>query len=253
MAETAILRCPSCSAKMKTKAAPGVRVRCPKCKEVFRRADVKAAPATITETAAASSVAPKEAPKKNTPKKPTSPKPSPPTAEQPKPAPAKPAGPRRRTRDDADDRPAVSRKLLVTLGVLATIGVIAVACTFFPGSSDAGPDLGFVKGKVVYNGTPLTHGQIAFNEINDKGGWQGVGFIQPDGTFEMKTQLHKGALIGTHIVTVHCWEKIDPEKADGMVIPKSLIPEKYGSPNETPLRFEVKRGQNNCLLELRSP
>jgi len=59
-----------------------------------------------------------------------------------------------------------------------------------------------------------------------------------------------GAPVGKHVVTVHCRRPPTPEEKRNLVIPESLIPEKYSRQDESPLRFEVQEGHNEYPIEL---
>jgi hypothetical protein len=266
-----VVRCPTCKARLKTGAAPGVKLRCSKCKATLRlkpagsalpapkptlaatskpRSTPKPAVSTLPTVDDASGIEAPGAPSKPGPFTPR-PIPTSRTASVPvKAAPPRPglSIPKRHSSDD--EGTAVSPKLLIALGALVTVAGIVIACSLFWSLGGDGPALAPVKGKVVYKGTHLTHGEVAFTNPEDKGGYQAIGFIQEDGTFELKTQLRKGAQIGNHVVTVYCREKVDSKFAKGVVVGRSLIPEKYGRAEQTPLRREVKRGQNDFLLEL---
>lgn len=107
-----------------------------------------------------------------------------------------------------------------------------------------------VSGTVRYQGQPLDHGQVVFLPDGDTPGPQAVGEIQADGTFRMQTLDRAGAVIGKHVVLVHCRAKLTPEQERALQIGKPLIPEKYGRADSTPLRFEVQPGENRLPIEL---
>jgi len=131
---------------------------------------------------------------------------------------------------------------LVVLAALLT----PVGC----GSSDSLP-LGTVKGKVLYEGQPLDHGDVVFIPMEGTSGPQGVGRIESDGSFRMQTGDRDGAAVGRHVVTVHCRRAPTSEQAQDMLaIPESLIPDEYSKEDQSPLRFEVKRGANEYRIEL---
>ena len=81
-------------------------------------------------------------------------------------------------------------------------------------------------------------------------GHQAVGIIQPDGTFEMRTNNVAGAEAGKYRVTVHLRRTLTPDEEKRLVVPEPLIPGKYLQEEETPLRFEVKSGGNEYSIEL---
>jgi hypothetical protein len=129
--------------------------------------------------------------------------------------------------------------------VLVSVGLLAVGC----GSNNELP-LAPVRGHVTYHNQPLAHGEVVFTPTAGTPGPQAVGSIQSDGSFDMQTLGRKGAVVGRHIVTVHCRQPPTPEQARSLQILPSLIPERYGITEKTPLRFEVQKGSNTCPLVL---
>lgn len=87
---------------------------------------------------------------------------------------------------------------------------------------------GAVKGKVTVDGKPLTAGRIFFHLDND----QFVGAKVKNGEFTLDR-----VPAGTHRITV---------EGDG-------VPAVYGAEDKTPLRADVKAGDNNHDIELRAP
>jgi len=107
-----------------------------------------------------------------------------------------------------------------------------------------------VSGTVTRQGRPVDHGQVVFTPQEGTAGPQAVGQIHPDGRFRMETAGRTGAAIGKHRVTVHCRREVTPEEAARLVVGESLIPDRYWKEAESPLRFEVKEGNNECPLVL---
>jgi hypothetical protein len=107
-----------------------------------------------------------------------------------------------------------------------------------------------VQGTVSFQGKPLQRGEVTFMPESGTPGPTAIGKIQADGSFKMQTLESAGAAIGRHRVMVHCRSPLTPEEARNLVIPKSLIPEKYSSEKDTPLRFEVKKGENKYRIVL---
>lgn len=99
-----------------------------------------------------------------------------------------------------------------------------------------------VSGTVLYNGKPLTRGFV--QTIYERGGVMGtLGPIQADGTFELSTNGDPGAYSGRHRVIV--------SNMDGGMPPKSLLPEKYSDPRNSPFTIHVSRSRPNKMhLEL---
>lgn len=132
----------------------------------------------------------------------------------------------------------------------------------------SGRGMGQVKGKVSVGGQPINNGTIMFYPAEGPGA---VGEIGQDGTYTLRT--HKpgdGAVIGTHKVAIHATsvgpgtleapKSLDDElrdpaagKAVRNLVPGKitwLVPEKYSTPNESPLTAEVKAGQNTIDFDI---
>ncbi len=118
------------------------------------------------------------------------------------------------------------------------------------GCSSGGLELAAVQGKVTYQGKPVTHGQVVFTPQDGTRGPQAIGQIQADGSFHMMTNDKKGAAVGSHKVTIHSRAHLTAEQAKALQVGKLLIPARYANEQETPFRFEVKRGGNDCPLDL---
>lgn len=145
-------------------------------------------------------------------------------------------------------------------------GLIASATAFAVlGCGDpAPPPLAKVNGKVTYQGKPLTMGRVLFVPIAPKQDgsreYPAGGSIGEDGNYELTTiEKGDGAAIGEHKVVVMAMtggaapsgfyngeaaSKAKPAKL------KSLIPEKYSSPDTTTLSYKVVAGANTFDIEL---
>lgn len=157
------------------------------------------------------------------------------------------------------DRGAHNRIAIHLLGV-GVIGMLLLGC----GSRG----MGQVKGKVTVGGTPINNGTIMFYPADGPGA---VGEIGQDGSYTLRT--HKpgdGAVVGTHKVAIHATsvgpgtleapKSLDDELRDPAagkpvknLVPGKitwLIPEKYSTPNESPLTAEVKAGQNTIDFDI---
>src|SRR5437867_3970062 len=99
-----------------------------------------------------------------------------------------------------------------------------------------GPDadaLSPVKGRVIYKGTPLTHGTIVFSPDSRRGGHGELARaeIQSDGSFVLKTGDLFGAVSGWHRVTIVAVETAEGPAGDqGFTEHHSLLPLKYRDP-----------------------
>lgn len=138
----------------------------------------------------------------------------------------------------------------IITGVAWLILLVMCGC----GARDSLP-LAPVHGIVTCQGKPLDHGQVVFSPESGDKGVLSVGAITGGGAFEMRTGARDGAALGKHVVTVHCRQLATAQQARDLRDPKyvlpSLIPEKYGNDRESPLRFEVRSGSNDCPIELK--
>jgi hypothetical protein len=106
-----------------------------------------------------------------------------------------------------------------------------------------------VAGKVLLDGQPLTQGTVV---TMPKAGKGANAAVHPDGTFQLGTNgKGDGASIGTHKVAVILLSD-SSESAEGPA-PKSLLPQRYGSPESSGLTIDVKGGgESNVILKLSS-
>jgi len=120
-----------------------------------------------------------------------------------------------------------------------------------------------VHGKVTYQGKPLTYGSVMFFPVEapKDGTLQGAsGDIQPDGTYELKSQSTGGALLGKHKVVVYAVDlgrSTQPSK--GGTAPaatkgtlKSVLPKIYSDLSTTPLVHTVVDGDNPIDIEIKN-
>src|SRR6516225_2815866 len=72
---------------------------------------------------------------------------------------------------------------------LAALGVVLADLSLTGCGSDPGPKLGEVHGKVTYQGKAVPGGMVVFQIADGRN--RGVGFINPDGSYKMKSPLGK--------------------------------------------------------------
>jgi hypothetical protein len=122
--------------------------------------------------------------------------------------------------------------------LISAIGLILLALA---GCESEPSPLAPVRGKVSYKGIPLRGGSIVFTPDPDRNrdGPIAEAEIQPDGTYALLTDKVPGAVPGWHRVTV-IW-------LDDSIPPRSLVPGRYGDPERSGLRFEIKPGQANLV------
>jgi hypothetical protein len=132
-----------------------------------------------------------------------------------------------------------------------------------------------VHGKVTYKGKPVTTGSVLFvptKPMPDGSIQPASGELNAEGAYELKSSGEPGAVVGEHKVVIMSVDPgataepaPDPAKVEiigpspsggppkgGTKVAKfkSLVPEKYGAPESTPLVHTVKSGDNNIDLEL---
>jgi len=134
--------------------------------------------------------------------------------------------------------------------VAEAVPLYAALLAALAGCGSDGLPLARVHGTVSYQGKPLEHGKVVFFPEAGTPGPQAVGTIQSDGTFRMQTIGRDGAAVGRHRVLVHCRQPLPPESQRQMLARESLIPRRYSVLEESPLRFEVKDGDNEYPIAL---
>ena len=124
--------------------------------------------------------------------------------------------------------------------------------TLFAGCGSSDLPVATTHGTVTHQGKLLDNGLVVFFPEPGVPGPQAVGQIESDGTFRMGTIGRDGAAIGWHRATVHSSGPIQPVNQDqGRMPPQpSLIPVKYSVMEDSPLRFEVKEGDNEYQITL---
>ena len=152
--------------------------------------------------------------------------------------------------------------------------VVMFACLALGCSSKSDfPATATVRGKVTYNGKPVSEATVAF--LCDGAPRQAIGQTDETGSYQLSTfQKYDGAVIGTHVVTVTKLAENDSSMPDTDVeISKqemnrairdsmmqtanqltegknSEIPEKYSRHDTSTLIKEVIAGDNVINLEL---
>ncbi|MFO0941872.1 MAG: hypothetical protein U0930_14055 [Pirellulales bacterium] len=134
------------------------------------------------------------------------------------------------------------------------------------GCGDSGPKVAPVSGKITFKGKPYTKAMITFQPRD--GGPQGFGRTNEQGEFSILTGEKKGAVLGTHKVTIVTipdpvspaanseMRSDDPayaalsvskesDYAKAAATPKEPIPAKYNSSSD--LIYTVQPGNNAPL------
>jgi hypothetical protein len=107
--------------------------------------------------------------------------------------------------------------------------------------------LAAVEGVITYQGKLLDHGKVVFSPQSGTPGPAAIGTIQADGSYFMQTAGREGAAIGSHRVTVHCRRELTEaeRQSRSLLVPESLIPDKYWKKDQPSLEYEVIAGKTN--------
>jgi len=98
-----------------------------------------------------------------------------------------------------------------------------------------------VESQVRYQGKPLTRGVVVFYPDREKGNTsphEPRGTIEADGRYKATTHPREGAAPGPYRVAVIATESNDPKNP--YALPRWLIPERFGQPDTSGLRLEVR-------------
>jgi hypothetical protein len=119
------------------------------------------------------------------------------------------------------------------------VGPLLLALLVFATGCQRPVGLHPVSGKVSYKGAALNNGVVVFTPDASRGesGPIALGNIREDGTFALSTGDAPGATAGWYRVTVAAFAKSS--------VP--LLPEKYGNPELSLLRCEIKASQANAI------
>ncbi|WP_154673853.1 hypothetical protein [Singulisphaera acidiphila] len=137
-----------------------------------------------------------------------------------------------------------------TSPLLVALVLIIPAC-----SSQEGPELAPVTGKVSYQGKPVTQGMISFQPVTP-GGTPAMGSIGSDGTYSLQTADANGARLGDYRVVISA--RKEPEKEPDTAAPplkkkpkvESQLPLKYEDIEKSQLTKKVVSGRNTINFDL---
>lgn len=108
-----------------------------------------------------------------------------------------------------------------------------------------------VSGVVSLDGKPINRGSVGFTPT--QGGMQAVGTIQPDGSYELKTNRDLGLDVGEYKVSIAAREPGKEDPNGGPPMPGPFItPRRYARPQSSGLVFQVTKGSNEIDIELSS-
>jgi len=127
-------------------------------------------------------------------------------------------------------------------------GIIAL-CILLSGCGSRGSPETHVHGTVTYDGKPLNRGVVMFVATETAVSSPARSSIRPDGSYKVSTAP------GEYRVTVTLFTEVDPEIEEGdprYKAPEPMIPIRYTSPSQTPLKCIVEDQGSVVNLELTS-
>jgi len=141
-----------------------------------------------------------------------------------------------------------------TMRLAALLGLVAVAAGCSRGAAIKTVP---VSGKVTYKGQPVEGATVSF--IPDGDGRPAIAMSSVGGAYRLMTLDVPGAMPGSYTVTVRksdipleSTKPVTMEEAVKMntrppPAPKELLPTKYADASKSPLKLDVKPGQNNTI------
>ena len=138
------------------------------------------------------------------------------------------------------------RQKIVLLGIACVLAAMLSGCGR---KKQSHPTTAPVKGRVTFKGNPLRDAQVMFHPEGE--GNPGLGVGNGDGEYRLTTyERDDGAVLGMHRVTV---QVMPPNSLPGQEVQTgggTVIPSRYLSKDTTPLKQEVKPGENTIDLNL---
>ena len=139
--------------------------------------------------------------------------------------------------------PEEVRRYCVCLWAMSLVVLLSVGCNSKYKST--------VRGTVRLDGTPVHHGNIAFEPRG--GGKMATSEIHDGGQYELRSNSDTGLAPGEYRVLVFVREKVPMPEGGGLPMPgKLLIPEKYTRSSTSGLAYTVEPGANEIDVELSS-
>ena len=121
--------------------------------------------------------------------------------------------------------------------------VIVISLIVCCGCQRAPDYTGKVRGRVTFNGNPLSSGKVISSPTT--GGRGATGAIQSDGTFVLKTiGQEDGVAPGAHRLVVLAFEGSDDANTNPEADRRPLIPARYSDPNRSGLTLDVVAGES---------
>ena len=122
--------------------------------------------------------------------------------------------------------------------------LVVLVCFLLAGCGSKLPSVG---GMVTLDGEPLKHGKVIFHSSEHA---QGVGEIQSNGNYRVKTGASRGLAPGIYQVTVAAFYTKPASNDMEEPIPVLLTPAKYNSVETSGFQVEIVPGSNRCDFEL---
>jgi len=148
--------------------------------------------------------------------------------------------------------------MLTKQGILASrrrrLELVAISALLLVGCS-RGPEPTYpVRGVVTLDDKPLEGGTILFEPAEPRDGgerYTARGTVDLEGRYQLSTFAENdGAVAGSHRVVVFAKIAVMVDELYGAR--KSVVPTKYQAPETTDLLYDVKRGDNQIDIPLRS-
>ncbi len=129
--------------------------------------------------------------------------------------------------------------------VLCGLVAVVVGC----GGSPTGDVSSVIKGKVTYQGAPVTEGVVTF--VNAAGNAGGQIDIKSDGTFELTKPLPQGEYL-VAVVPPQVDAPSTGNTAPGKIAKQvKNIPQAYRSTTSSGLKFEIKGGKADVNIDMK--
>jgi hypothetical protein len=136
---------------------------------------------------------------------------------------------------------------------LYTLALVVALLGAFRGCDSSGVGrLVPVRGKVLFDGQPLTTGSLVFKPNSEKGNaskFEPAATINPDGTYQLFTAEREGAPLGWYNVSVVAQAPADEKNPYSAQ--KSLIPARYAETNTSGLEIEVVENPSEGAYDLK--
>ena len=127
------------------------------------------------------------------------------------------------------------------------VGLVSLLLLFVAGCGEGAAVTGKVKGKVLFEGQPVTEGVVNF--FNKAEGTGAQAALDSAGNFVLEAPIPAG----NYVVYITPPRPPDPVAGQSAPAPKDYanIPEKYRSESNTLLTAEIEGGENDVSFEMK--